>query len=188
MLAIVGLGNIGDNYQNTKHNLGFMVIDYLHSFYNFPAFKLKFKGLIAEHTIANNKILLIKPQTYMNLSGDALVNIKNFYKLENTNFIIFQDDIDLPFLTTRYKTNSADGGQKGIKDIQNKIGKDIHRIKIGIGRPMNPKVDIANYVLLKFNNQELLEIQELCSKIVNNFNYLLTKDFPNLINKLNQQD
>lgn len=188
MLAIVGLGNIGDTYQNTKHNLGFMVIDYLHSFYKFPAFKLKFKALIAEHTIDNHKILLIKPQTYMNLSGNALVEIKNFYKLENSNFIIFQDDIDLPFLTTRYKINSTDGGQKGIKDIQNKIGKDIHRIKIGIGRPTNPKVDIANYVLLKFNKEELLDIQSLCSNIVNNFNYLLTKDFPNLITNLNQRN
>ncbi|XWO14297.1 Peptidyl-tRNA hydrolase [Candidatus Hepatincola sp. Pdp] len=186
MLAIVGLGNIGNDYQNTKHNLGFMVIDYLHSFYKFPAFKLKFKALIAEHTIANNKVLLIKPQTYMNLSGDALVDIKNFYKLENSNFVVFQDDIDLPFLTTRYKTNSADGGQKGIKDIQNKIGKDIHRIKIGIGRPVNPKVDIAKYVLLKFNKEELLNIQVLCANIANNFNYLVNKDFQNLIINLNQ--
>ncbi len=174
MILLVGLGNVGDKYKLTRHNVGFLFIDYIASFYDFPPFKANFKSLISEKNINSIKVILQKPQTFMNLSGEAVQPLCNYYKIPNDDVIVLQDDIDLSFNDLRYKTNSSDGGQRGIRDIQNKIGRDIHRIKIGIGRPNNLE-DISDYVLSNFNKSEIKNLEKIL--------YDFSLELPNLINK-----
>ena len=184
MILIVGLGNMGSNYEFTRHNVGFMLLDYVAKFYNLN-YKLNFKGLVSEGNINNQKILFVKPQTFMNLSGDCVVAICSFYKISPDNVIVFQDDLDLSLGEIRYKTLSSDGGHNGIKDIQNKIGKNIHKIKIGISRPL-PSVDVSSYVLGNFNKNDMLQIDVLFTKILNNFDLLISKNFNEFIKKVKE--
>lgn len=187
MILLVGLGNIGDKYKLTRHNVGFLFIDYIASSYNFPPFKASFKSLITEKTINSTKAILQKPQTFMNLSGEAVESLCNYYKILSEDVIIIQDDVDLSFNDIRYKTNSGDGGQKGIRDIQNKIGKEIHRIKIGIGRPSNSHQDISDYVLSNFNKSEMQDIEKTLQDFVIELPHLLQKDFKTFIQNIKNQ-
>lgn len=188
MILLVGLGNIGDKYKLTRHNVGFLFIDYIASFYDFPPFKTNFKSLITEKNINSKKVILQKPQTFMNLSGEAVQPLCNFYKIPSDNVIVIQDDIDLSFNDIRYKTNSGDGGQKGIRDIQNKIGKDIHRIKIGIGRPSNSNHDISDYVLGNFNKSEIQDIEKTLYDFSLELPHLLEKDFKKFIENIKNKN
>ncbi len=183
MILIVGLGNIGDNYKLTKHNVGFMVLDCIAKFYNL-SWKLNFKGLLSEKNFLQNKVIFVKPQTFMNLSGDCVASLCSFYKILPQDVIIIQDDLDLDFGKIKYKTNSGDGGHNGIKDIQNKIGKNIHKIKIGIGRPNN-LVDVSSYVLSNFSQNQLIDIEVISNKIINSFDLLIEKKFNEFINNIN---
>jgi len=183
MILIVGLGNIGDNYKLTKHNVGFMVLDNIAKFYDL-SWRASFEGLLSEKNFLQQKVIFLKPQTFMNLSGDCVLAVANFYKILPQNIIVIQDDLDLEFGKIKYKTNSGDGGHNGIKDIKNKLGKDIHKIKIGIGRPNN-LVDVSSYVLSNFSQTQLIDIDVLSSKIINNIDLLIEKNFSEFIKKLN---
>ncbi|MDR2008270.1 MAG: aminoacyl-tRNA hydrolase [Alphaproteobacteria bacterium] len=185
MLLIVGLGNIGQQYQNTRHNVGFLCLDYIASFYNFPAPKENYKSLIAEKNIDSHKVLLQKPLTFMNRSGDAVQPLCSYYKILPDDVIVIQDDIDLDFNVLRYKTESGDGGQKGIRDIQNKIGKNIHRIKIGIGRPSAEK-DVSDYVLSNFSKSEMIDLEKTFYEMAIELPHLLKKDFKTFIENINK--
>ncbi|MDR0484319.1 MAG: aminoacyl-tRNA hydrolase [Alphaproteobacteria bacterium] len=182
-MLIVGLGNIGKEYQLTRHNVGFLCLDYIASFYNFPSPKADFKSLIAEKTINTTKVILQKPQTFMNLSGSAVQPLCSYYKILPEDIIVIQDDIDLNFNEIRYKTNSSDGGQKGIRDIQNKIGKNIHRIKIGVGRPNTPQ-DISDYVLSNFNKSEIIALEQTFYNFAIELPHLINKDFKTFIENI----
>ncbi len=181
MLLIVGLGNIGDKYKLNRHNVGFMFVDSVASLCDFSRFTNKFKGLIAEKQIASEKILLLKPQTFMNLSGKSVLEVMNFYKITPEDIIVIQDDVDLEFSDIRYKTNSGDGGQKGIRSIQETIGKSIHRVKIGVGRPQDNNHDISSYVLSDFNQEEMAQLSKLFTKCADSLSSLIQKDFKKFI-------
>jgi PTH1 family peptidyl-tRNA hydrolase len=182
MLLIVGLGNIGDNYKYTRHNIGFMIIDYIFQSHNFDDFKFNFKSQITQKNLFDEKIILCKPQTYMNLSGNAVSEIASFYKIPTENIIIFHDDLDLDFATMKYKSNSGAGGHNGITSIQNLLGTNLHKIKFGIGRPSN-KMDVSNYVLSNFNKDEIIDISVILEKMSQNLNLLIKKDFNSFIAK-----
>ncbi|MCL2567423.1 MAG: aminoacyl-tRNA hydrolase [Alphaproteobacteria bacterium] len=186
MILIVGLGNIGREYQLTRHNAGFLCLDYIASFYNFPAPKDNFKSLITEKNIDSHKVFLQKPQTFMNLSGQAVQPLCSYYKILPEDVIVIQDDIDLNFNAIRYKTNSGDGGQKGVRDIQNKIGKNIHRIKIGIGRPAED-ADVSSYVLSNFSKSEMIELEKTFYNMAVELPHLLNKDFKTFIENINKR-
>lgn len=168
MKLIVGLGNPGKEYENTRHNIGFMVIDnYLSS----ASWQKKFNALYTTEIINNEKVIFVKPETYMNLSGNSVIEFVNFYKIEPQDILVIHDDLDLPFGKIRVKTNSSAGGHNGIKSIIDRLGTNTFaRLKIGISH--NTNGDTKDFVLGKFNNEELKVIRDLyplTSNIINDF-------------------
>lgn len=167
MYLIVGLGNHGSKYDTTRHNIGFEVIERLAYDYNIKVNIKKHKGLIGQGIIAGQKVLLVKPQTYMNLSGECISEILNFYKEDKANLIIIYDDTSLDVGALRIRTKGSAGGHNGIKSIINHLGSnEFTRIKIGVGEKP-PGWDLANYVLGRFTSEELPEVVkvvELASK------------------------
>ena len=180
MILIVGLGNPGKKYSKTRHNVGFMCLDILKKKFQFPNFKDKFLGEITETKLFNIKVMLLKPKTFMNLSGQSVQKAVTFYKIPIENIIVVQDDIDLEISKVKVKHNSGHGGHNGIKDIIAKLGKKFTRIKIGINRPTQ-KSDINKFVLEDFNKSELEEIVMIFEKLIKNFELIIKKDFTKLL-------
>ncbi|MBL1244022.1 MAG: aminoacyl-tRNA hydrolase [Sulfurimonas sp.] len=147
-MLIVGLGNPGPDYAQTRHNIGFMLIDELTKRFN--ANNVTSSSFLGETYKAKNHFLL-KPQTFMNLSGDSVIKVKNFYKLEDV--VVIHDDLDLPFGSLRFKHGGGHGGHNGLKSIDAHIGKEYIRIRMGIGKPEH-KGEVASYVLGKFSEDE----------------------------------
>ncbi|MDR1691575.1 MAG: aminoacyl-tRNA hydrolase [Rickettsiales bacterium] len=155
---IVGLGNVGDKYAITRHNVGFLAADYLNIAYEGTAWVKKFKGEVSEIKIGSNKIFLLKPHTFMNLSGQAVIEIMNFYKIAIEEVLVVHDDIDLPFEEVRIKQGGGNAGHNGLKSISMLCGNDYWRMRIGVGRPQNSKVDVSDYVLSPFSKKELEQL------------------------------
>ena len=153
MFLIVGLGNPGIQYENTRHNIGFNVIDNISKEYNIDINREKFKGMYGEGLIGNTKVILLKPTTYMNLSGESIREVVDFYKITNEQIIVIYDDISLDIGRLRLREKGSAGGHNGIKSIIAHLGTDIFpRIKVGVGQP---DVDLVKYVLGKFTKEEM---------------------------------
>lgn len=146
---IVGLGNPGKEYENTRHNIGFIVIDCLAKIIGADMAKSKFDSSMCKVTYKDKDIILLKPQTYMNLSGKAVLSASSFYKLKPKQIIVIHDDLDLKQGDIRVKIGGGNGGHNGLKSIDSIVGKEYHRIRIGIGRPEH-KTMVNDYVLGKF--------------------------------------
>ncbi len=158
MYIIVGLGNPGRKYENTRHNMGFIALDLLGEKYGIKIDKIKFKALVGEGRIAGQKVLLVKPQTFMNLSGQSVVEVMNFYKEDIENLIVIYDDIDIPTGSIRLRKKGSAGTHNGMRNIVYLLGKDgFPRIRVGIGS--EKKVDLINYVIggVSKGEKELLE-------------------------------
>jgi peptidyl-tRNA hydrolase, PTH1 family len=151
---IVGLGNPGREYNNTRHNIGFMAVDAFAHSIEIKLGKVQNKALVGMGKVNGKRVVLAKPQTYMNLSGQAVVGLLNFYKIPQTNLIIIHDDIDLPFGTIRIRPKGGSAGQRGLGSTIEKLGnQDFARMRLGVGRPpgqMSPK----DYVLQHFSTDE----------------------------------
>lgn len=150
MLLIVGLGNPGTQYENTRHNIGFKVIDKLVS--DFGARDISKNSFYGE-LFKSSDILLLKPTTFMNLSGKSLQAVKNFYKIELEDIVVIHDDIDLPFSALRFKNGGGHGGHNGLRSIDGVIGKEYSRVRMGVGKP-EYKSQVADYVLHDFSSEE----------------------------------
>lgn len=162
MKIVIGLGNPGKQYENTRHNIGFMAIDKMIKKYGLDE-KSKFQALVSETTIKGEKVIFLKPQTFMNLSGNSVIEIINFYKLNpKEDIIVVYDDMDLPFGQLRVKDKGSSGGHNGIKSIISHLGDSFIRIKCGIG---SKKDDAVEHVLGKFNQSEQKELDEILSEI-----------------------
>jgi len=160
MKIVVGLGNPDEKYSNTRHNIGWMFLDYLSKKYNFNIKKKTLDSMISEVNINNEKIIFVKPLTYMNLSGNAVQKVKRWYKVENKDILIVFDDIDIPFGKTKYKLNGSGGTHNGMKNIVQMLNaKDFPRIKIGIGGIKYENQDLVDFVLQKFTKNELEELE-----------------------------
>lgn len=152
---VAGLGNPGKKYQNTRHNVGFMAIDYISKTINSEKFKLKFKSQISVANIANKEVILLKPETFMNLSGSAVLECINFYKIPIENIIIIFDDVSLNIGKVRYRSKGSSGGQNGIKHIISMLGtEEIARIKIGVGEKPHKDYNLADWVLSEFKKDD----------------------------------
>lgn len=153
MKVIVGLGNPGPQYEETRHNIGFLLVDLLADVHKLQ-FRPKFQGLLAEGHIEGERLFLLKPQTFMNLSGRSVSDLINFFKIDLEDLLIVQDDMDLPLGKIRLRNQGSAGGHNGIKSIQAELGSEkFWRLKLGIGRP--PKEwDPARYVLAPFVEDE----------------------------------
>ena len=153
---VVGLGNPDRKYENTRHNAGFIMIDFIADKIGAKINRVKFKSLVGEGNIGGSKVLLMKPSTYMNNSGEAVIEAMKFYKIPPENVIVLLDDINLDVGKMRIRSKGSDGGQKGMRSIIYLSGKDnFPRVKIGIGKKPNPEYDLASWVLSKFTKDEL---------------------------------
>ncbi|MER8382374.1 aminoacyl-tRNA hydrolase [Mesorhizobium sp. M0189] len=135
MLVFAGLGNPGAKYANNRHNVGFMAADAIARRHSFSPWSKKFQGLIAEGTLAGDKVILIKPQTFMNLSGQSVGEALRFYKLGPSALTVFYDEIDLAAGKVRVKVGGGSGGHNGIRSLDQHVGKDFRRVRIGVGHP-----------------------------------------------------
>ena len=180
-LLISGLGNPGIEYENTRHNIGFSVIDAIAKQYDFPDFNNKFSSLISSKIIGSNKITLLKPQTFMNLSGNAVSKVINFYKIDSKDLIVIHDDLDLTLAKIKIKIAGGSGGHNGIKSIDQHIGLDYYRVRIGIGKPIH-HFNVSEFVLSKFSNDEIKQIDKVISLLLKNFTLLLNKEIESLMN------
>lgn len=182
MKLIVGLGNPGNEYAKTRHNVGFMAIDnYLENDNNFQE---KFKGLYLEKNINGEKIIFLKPQKYMNLSGEVVISFIKFYKINIDDILIIHDDLDLPVGKIKLRMSGGCGGHNGLRDIEKHLGsKNYKRIKVGISN--NKLMETKNYVLGKFNVEETKIINDAISKISSIINDFPKLTFENLMNKYN---
>lgn len=151
---IVGLGNPGRDYSNTRHNIGFMAVDAFASSIETKLLKVQNKALIGLGKLEGRGVVLAKPQTYMNLSGQAIVGLLNFYKIPQTNLLVIHDDIDLPFGTIRIRPKGGSAGQRGVGSTIEKLGnQDFARMRLGVGRPPG-QMEAKDYVLQRFSKDE----------------------------------
>ena len=186
MKLVVGLGNKGREYENTRHNMGFMLIDRYLQYKNITdKFKEKFNAIYIETTINNEKVIFIKPMTYMNNSGIAVRAFVDFYKLNSEDILVISDDLDLDLGKFRLRRNGSSGGHNGLKSIISHLGTDnFKRLRIGIS---NDKDDVINYVLSKFSKKELNEIDTMFDTLVNVLDDYFVIDFTSLMSKYNRK-
>ena len=170
MIAIVGLGNPGKNYENTVHNMGYMTIDYFAEKNGFKFTKNKFSGKVAEGVFKGEKVILLKPETFMNLSGKSIEEMVRMHKLNMSEVLVISDDIDLAFGDIRLRAKGSAGTHNGLRDIVNRLGQEFPRLRMGVGRPDN--MELISYVLSKIPKEkmELLEEKfEKASRILEKF-------------------
>ena len=165
MKVVIGLGNPGKKYEKTRHNIGFIAVDNLRKKMNISDEREKFQALVSEKNIDGEKVIFLKPQTFMNLSGNSVIEIVNFYKLDpKKDIIVIYDDMDLSFGDIRIREKGSSGGHNGIKSIISHIGEEFIRIKCGIGAK---EKDAVEHVLGEFNQTEQKDLEEILEKIYN---------------------
>ncbi|MCC7403150.1 MAG: aminoacyl-tRNA hydrolase [Bdellovibrionales bacterium] len=162
MLIIVGLGNPGSKYQLTRHNIGFMAVDALaHSLNEADSFRTEHKALTAKVRIEGQAVLLAKPQTFMNLSGESVQALLSYYNSTPAELLVVHDEVDLPFASIRYQKSRGHGGHNGIRNIHQLLGTpDYQRLKLGVSRPSNPQMEVADFVLQNFSSDELKQLPD----------------------------
>ncbi len=171
-MLLVGLGNPGDKYVGTRHNIGFDIIERIISEYSFNQPVKKFGSLYSEGDIEGKKIRLLMPQTFMNLSGQAVQEAVNFYKESLSHVVVFHDELDLPLGRMKMKTGGSDGGHNGLKSIDSLVGKEYKRVRVGIGHPGDKNM-VSNYVRGKFANPEKPIADDIVDVVVKNIGYLV---------------
>lgn len=172
MILIIGLGNFEKKYDNTYHNIGFMAIDALIAHLGGKWNKKYCQAVICETNFNGQKVILAKPQTYMNLSGESVLQLKNKFKVENQDILIILDDIDLPKGSVRFRKSGSAGTHNGLRNIINLLGsKDVARIRIGIGN--DKSMDLADYVLSKIKKEDNMQIQNAILQAID----IITKQF-----------
>lgn len=186
MKLVVGLGNKGKEYENTRHNMGFMLVDRYLQYKNITdKFKEKFNAIYIETTINNEKVIFIKPMTYMNNSGIAVRAFIDFYKLNIEDILVISDDLDLDLGKFRLRRNGSSGGHNGLKSIISHLGTDnFKRLRIGISTDED---DVINYVLSKFSKKELNEIDTMFDTLVDVLDDYFVMDFTSLMSKYNRK-
>lgn len=161
MWMVVGLGNPGAEYALHRHNVGFMALDSYCASVGFPKWKNEKQALVTRLKMEDKDVLFVKPQTFMNLSGDSVQTLMHFYKIELEHVIVVHDEIDIGFGAIKIQKNRGAGGHNGLKSINEKLAtQDYVRIKLGVGRPAHPGMDIASYVLQDFTNEERTHMHE----------------------------
>ena len=183
---IVGLGNPGREYEFTRHNAGFLTIDHIAVEENTEVKKLKYKALIGDTIISGHRCLLVKPQTFMNNSGEAVREISQFYKIPPEKIIVIFDDISLPCGKLRIRRKGTDGGHNGIKSIIYHLNSDnFPRIKVGVGAKPHPDYNLADWVLSNFKKDEMEELKKAITKATEVLPYMLDGEIDKAMNKAN---
>ena len=174
---VVGLGNPGAKYANTRHNAGFMALDHISTKLGARVDRAKFEALVGEVNIAGKRVLLMKPQTFMNLSGNAVSEAAKFYKIPTENIIVISDDVNLDVGRLRVRGSGSAGGQKGLNDIIVQMGSDkIPRIRIGVGKKPHPEYDMADWVLGAFPEADKKALDDVFVRVYDGLLKLLAGD------------
>lgn len=173
MHLILGLGNPGVKYALTRHNIGFLALDAFAKSFGASIERSEHKALTCKFKLDGADVLLAKPQTYMNLSGESAVALMNFYKIEAANVLVVHDEIDLPFGYLKVQKNRGAGGHNGIKSISELLGhQDYARLRLGVGRPSNPNIPVVDYVLQNFDTSEqnkMVEFLNVAGDVIESF-------------------
>jgi len=185
MWLIVGLGNPGSQYQRNRHNIGFMAVDEIVCRHNFSGSKKKFQALLSEGEIGGEKVLVLKPQTYMNLSGQSVQQAASFYKIPLDQVVVFHDELDLAFGKIRVKFSGGAAGHNGLRSIDDHLGKDYWRVRLGIGHP-GDKEFVTRHVLSDFAKSDKLWLEKLLEAIAENAERLIKKDMDGFMSKVSQ--
>lgn len=185
MYLIVGLGNPEEDYAKTRHNMGFDVINKLAKEYEIEITRTKFKGLYGMGTIEDEKVILLKPQTYMNLSGESIEQFKKFYKLENSNIIVVSDDITIEPGSIRVRRKGSSGAHNGLKSVIDSLKtEEFTRIRVGVGRP-NEKTDIIDHVIGHVEDSQYAELEPGIEKAKEAVVITMKKGIDAAMNKFN---
>ena len=185
MILVVGLGNPGSEYASTKHNLGYLTVDELGKRVGIELKKKKFKGIFGEGILNNDKLLLLKPETYMNRSGESVSSAVNFYNIPVENIIVIHDELDLPTGALRIKAGGGSAGHKGVNSIIGELGsKDFIRIRIGIGKP-GKKTATVSHVLSQFKRKESEIVMESVSRAADAVFEIVQHGLGSAMNKFN---
>ncbi|MGK5089892.1 aminoacyl-tRNA hydrolase [Bdellovibrionota bacterium FG-2] len=193
MKVIAGLGNPGQQYETTRHNVGFLAIDYLAEEWRAQGPQTSFSGEVYQVQIAGEKVLLLKPQTFMNRSGQSVAPLLNFYKCEPQDLIVLHDDVDLEPLALRIKQGGGHGGHNGLRSIDASVGGEktnYYRVRLGVGRPNFPGSRagaVADYVLAPFSDQELRDLDPLFEDVRKVCELLIQGDLKTAQNKFHRK-
>jgi len=183
---IAGLGNPGKQYENTRHNAGFLAVDYIAGKLGIPMKRLKFQALCGDGLLAGRRVLFLKPSTFMNRSGESVRDAMSFYKVPVEKTIVLFDDASLPVGGMRIRRGGSDGGQKGMKSIIYLTGTDqFPRIKIGIGHKPHPEMDMADWVLQKFTGADLKNLAPLWPDVLDALEKMVSGDIEAAMNQYN---
>ncbi len=185
MKLIVGLGNPGPKYALTRHNIGFMVIDALADHLKAPNAKTECQALTHKVRVGDEEVLLVKPQTFMNLSGTSVQGLMAFYKVGLDDLLVLHDEVDIPFAKLRFQRNRGHGGHNGIRDIHAKVGSDYARLKVGVGRPMVPQMEVADFVLQNFSKENMAELGDFIGRAAEAVLSFIEDGFQKAQNKFN---
>lgn len=186
MYLIAGLGNPGREYDMTRHNIGFEVIDYMANRHHVKMNKLKFKAVYGELTLGGDKVYLVKPQTYMNLSGESISEFWRFFKIPIENIIIVNDDIDIPAGTLRIRKKGSAGTHNGLKSVIYHLRDDTFpRIRVGVGAPQNKDYNLADYVLGRFSTEEIPVMEQAIIHAADAAETIVTDGADKAMNKFN---
>ena len=175
MLLFVGLGNPTPNSENNRHNIGFKVIDAINKKFGLSKQKPKFKGLLTTGNIENKKVYAIKPLTFMNNSGICIRELIEYFKMDANDVYVFHDDLDIEFGKIKAKIGGSSAGHNGIASIDKFIGKDYSRIRIGIGKPIDKKITISDFVLNDFSDEEKEKLENVTDNIIKSLAMLIDK-------------
>ena len=184
---IVGLGNPGPKYSWTRHNAGFIVLDRFAALAGIPVTKKSFAGLYGEGDFKGNRLLLLKPQTYMNLSGRSVAAALGFHKLETSDLLVIHDELDIPFGQVKLKDGGGHGGHNGLRSLHQELGNgNYSRLRIGISKPLHG--DMADYVLTNFNKNELAALPQLVDGAVDALELFLSEGLPKTMSLYNNKN
>jgi PTH1 family peptidyl-tRNA hydrolase len=178
---VVGLGNIGKEFEGTRHNIGFACLDFFAKGNDFPGWtdKKDFKCQMSSHTFAGVRVILVKPTTFMNLSGEAVQAVQHFHKVSNFDTIVVHDELALPFGQIRTRNGGSDAGNNGIKSIMQHVGEDFGRIRIGIANGISEQAEASDFVLGKFTSDEKAQLDNLYKEVGALLNEtILAPEFP----------
>lgn len=189
MQLLIGLGNPGPKYSLNRHNIGFLVIDALAQELSSKPFSIQGSSHVSKVQVpgSDKKALLVKPQTYMNLSGEAVQALMAFYKINKDDILVIHDDIDQPFSQYRLQKNRGHGGQNGVRNIHDHIGSDYARLKMGVGRPTVPQMDVSDHVLQNFSDEEQRDLPDFIASACEAVLEFAKVGFVSAQNKYNQK-
>ena len=183
---LVGLGNPGSKYESTRHNMGFLAVDGLARRKGFRFNKLRFRAWTAEWMVNGEKVLVMKPQTYMNLSGEAVGEAARFYKIPSDHVLVIYDDVSLPLGKLRIRDKGSAGGHNGIKNIIAHLGTDVFpRVKVGVGAPSHPDYDMVDWVIGSFSAQEKKIVDEALDRALDAAECIISRGVTEAQNRFN---